>query len=108
MPLVSIMDEIQKTVETACQRSGWKASAVLEALGIPKATYYGWFRRCRQLGVRSSSMHASSVPKRIRIWRFKTRLRVTRNFQDLGVRKSPSSSETFQSKKAFRELHTPK
>lgn len=47
MPFVSIMDEVQETVETTCQRSGWKASAVLNTLGIPRATYYGWFRRCR-------------------------------------------------------------
>lgn len=47
MPFVSIMDEIQETVETTSQRSGWKASAVLKVLGIPKATYYGWFKRCR-------------------------------------------------------------
>jgi len=37
------MDEIHETVEKTHQRSCWSRSRVLEQLGIPKSTYYGWF-----------------------------------------------------------------
>jgi transposase InsO family protein len=51
------MDEIHDTVELTCQRSGWPVARVLEQLGIPKATYYGWFKRDEAVaGIRCHSI----------------------------------------------------
>ncbi len=53
MPFPSIMYEVHETVEKTHQRSCWSRSRVLQQLGIPKSTFYGWFEPpCKNRQVR--------------------------------------------------------